>query len=710
MANIPAFISRDPITGFLVFPGSGQGGSPAFGTNGTIQLSNGAGQFTGNAGFNYTAVPITTATGTLTTLNTSTDVVGVGTKFNLELKIGNPLIVLVGAGLIPTTIGTIDTILNNTNLTLVANATQTNTNVNFQTSAFNIVTANADFLPNESNKFGLGNEDFFWKNLNVGPGTITILGKTPGQTADLGLDDNGVAYFDAGVSVPFINVGPQDINPVIGAVGGWKMSPLGDPNIPTTYDLVVQQNSTTSPPTPFGPIYSLIRPIGIMGLVARVDSINGNNTTAIIGGLPFLTIQAAIAAIGAATGITIWILPGTYTLTAGITIPSGCSIRGISVQTVIINLAVTVSTTMITMGTNTRLEDVTCNLTSNTNGVNLTGIEFPGATGTTVTTTSAKLRTMVMNVNNNGVTTGSTSNVFGINCTGVVALGITTTSLFNFNCIKGSTISVLSNGAGTKRALLVSGANTATVRDSNFSVAAPTIGTSTGSYVGVETNDVASLGTVQIRTSTIGCVLPIAGQTFTASDILQTTPATLTNPTYLASAGIQLGPGVDLVTKTAGAKAFSVYSYPLNIYYGLIGTLSHNISSTPPLSYLWPGSLFVSNNANATYPDKTTPPAYFRIPQSMILAGMSASLNDLPAVAKPININIQQIKAADAGKNPIVGLITIPNYSHTFTNLTPKIITHFDTSFNLSTGDYLLVQVDYLGDNAKDLTVQLYLY
>jgi hypothetical protein len=90
-----------------------------------------------------------------------------------------------------------------------------------------------------------------------------------------------------------------------------------------------------------------------LGNVLRVDAVYGIDASGNRGGLPYLTVGAAVAA--AQSGDTVWILPGTYNLEAGITIPSGISIRGLSVQTVILQmLTVTAATTLITMGENTR--------------------------------------------------------------------------------------------------------------------------------------------------------------------------------------------------------------------------------------------------------------------------------------------------------------------------------------------------------------------
>lgn len=315
----------------------------------------------------------------------------------------------------------------------------------------------------------------------------------------------------------------------------------------------------TGPPGPPG--------IAQLGNTAIVDSIYGNDQTASVGGLPYLTVNAAVSAVS--SGQTVWILPGTYTLTSGITLNDGTSIVGLSLQTVIIQMInVTADTTLITMGENCRIENLTILLTS-TQHYTLKGIVFGGTSSVT-----SKLRTSVLTVNNSSAVVGGTSNVYGIEANGIRTL---TSSSFSFNCLKGSTINVLSNGGGNKRGILVSNSNIVTTRDLNVYVAPPISSSSIGSYVGVETNDPSLTGSIQMRTTTIGTKLPIGTDTFTASDILQTTPAIIINPTYLASSGIQMGPGTDLVTKTAGNKGFSTYVYPSIIYYGLRG----NVDSAP---------------------------------------------------------------------------------------------------------------------------------
>jgi hypothetical protein len=431
-----------------------------------------------------------------------------------------------------------------------------------------------------------------------------------------------------------------------------------------------------------------------MGNTAIVDAVYGNNSTASVGGSPYLTIEAAISGITAAgaTGKTIWVLPGTYNLSAGITIPDGSSLRGLSVQTVVIQmLGVNADTTLVSMGTNSRVEDVTLKLTSSGH-YTLKGIVFGGTT-----TNDAKLRTSVLTVDNSGADDTGTSNVYAIECNGPGATPATPGS-FSFNSLKGSTINVYSNGNGNKRGIIVTNTNVVSTRDLNIYVAKPREPTtSTGSYVGVETNDLSPtpLGSIQLRTTTVGCVYPSSLETYTASDILQTTPSSLVNPTYLLSPGIQIGPGVDLVSKSAGSKPFSTYIYPTTIYYGLKGLIK---SATHAAGYLWPGTLTINNG----FPDVTLPPAFYRIQQPVLLSGISSSLNVAPGTGYSLTITVHY--------TPFGGsLITTSPFTVTFSNAeTSK--SFYDSSLRLNTGDLIHLYISYTGGNsntAADATVQL---
>jgi hypothetical protein len=424
------------------------------------------------------------------------------------------------------------------------------------------------------------------------------------------------------------------------------------------------------------------------GNVAIVDAIYGNDSTASVGGTAFSTVAAAINAV--TSGQTVYILPGTYNLSAGITIPSGVSIRGMSVQTCTIQmLNVTANTTLITMGNNTRLEDVTLILTS-AGHYTLKGIVFGGTT-----TTSAKLRTAVLTVNNAAASSGGTSIVTGVECNGTGSLS---SSSFSFNSLKGSTVNVYSNGGGNKRGILVSNTNIVTTRDMNVYVAQPRETTSTGSYVGVETADASNTGSIQMRSTTVGTVTPTAGQSYAASDILQTNPSTIINPTYLASAGIQIGPGTDLVTKTAGGKGFSTYCYPTIIYYGLKG----GISTATTGAYLWPGTQAVSVGG---FPDSGVVPAYFRIQQPSLLSGINCSLNVAPGSGYAVTLLVRYTPIS-------TGIVTDTPFTVTMSSAA-KDGSFYNGSLSLNSGDKIHLYMTYTGNNANnghDITVQIDLY
>ena len=70
------------------------------------------------------------------------------------------------------------------------------------------------------------------------------------------------------------------------------------------------------------------------GNIAMVDAIYGNDETASVSGSPYKTIERALQNVS--YGQTIYILPGTYTLTNSIQLPDGISIHGLSSQTTII--------------------------------------------------------------------------------------------------------------------------------------------------------------------------------------------------------------------------------------------------------------------------------------------------------------------------------------------------------------------------------------
>jgi hypothetical protein len=318
----------------------------------------------------------------------------------------------------------------------------------------------------------------------------------------------------------------------------------------------------------------------------------------------------------------------------------------------------------------------------------LKGINFGGTTSIT-----GKLRTCVLTVDNSAASSGGSSVVTGVESSGTGTLGA---GSFSFNSLKGSTINVFSNGGGNKRGILVSASNIMSSRDVNIYVARPTSTASTGSYVGVETADSSNLGSIQLRATTVGTVTPAAGHSYTASDILQTNPATITDPTYLAQPGIQIGPGTDLVTKTAGGKGFSTYIYPTTIYFGLRGDLKNGTSG----GYMWPGTMVAAGGGNG-FPDTGTPPAYYRVQQPSIISGLSVGLSGAAGTGHTLTILVSH--------TPLGGSLTSTPFTVTL-GATDTELAFYNGSVSVAPGDRIHIQVSYTGGNgntAHDLTVQL---
>lgn len=178
--------------------------------------------------------------------------------------------------------------------------------------------------------------------------------------------------------------------------------------------------------------------------------------------------------------------------------PPGCSLRGVSLLTVTIRQQnVTTNTTLLTMGENSRVEDVNLLLTS-ANHVNLVGVAFPGTTSQT-----AKLRTTSVIVDNSTALTTGTSNVFGVHSFG------TGNPLDNFDAIRASVFTVKSAGLGTKRVLLVNtNVHRFNCRDNNFLI---TSAGGSSSYIGIEVNQSGSQ--LVVRASTIEGITADISQT-----------------------------------------------------------------------------------------------------------------------------------------------------------------------------------------------------
>lgn len=288
---------------------------------------------------------------------------------------------------------------------------------------------------------------------------------------------------------------------------------------------------TTGPTGPTGPILQV-------GNTLIVDAVYGNNTTAIADPTryPFLTIGSALSNVS--SGQTVFVRPGTYN--EKLTIPSGVALRGANVQTVTVQqLNTTSNTTLLTMGSNCRVEDMTFTLTSTSN-VNLTGVDWPS--GTTLT---SKLRTAVVNV----TSSGTNSNTI----VGMLSAGSSPTTYSASDATRSITVNVDASSSGVVRGLYVTGSNWFGMRDTNLNVRG------TGSnIVGVETTNAGSYASIKHSTVRGGDHVAIP-----------------TNHDINRTAGEILLGSVDLVNNSANGNGFSVTTEGAITHYGTTGNFTN---------------------------------------------------------------------------------------------------------------------------------------
>lgn len=419
--------------------------------------------------------------------------------------------------------------------------------------------------------------------------------------------------------------------PGVGKVGTTQIGPIG-PTGPRGQEGTASNTGATGPTGltgatgPTGPTGStgaastVTGPTGVsspLGNVLRVDAVNGNDTLANAAPpystIPFLTITAAIAK--AVSGQTVWVLPGTYN--ESFTIKDGVAVRGMNVQTTTIQLAgVTGTTTLVTMGVQTRLEDVTLNLTSASN-VDLVGVSFPSGTPQT-----AKLRTMVVNV---------TSTATGL-CAiaGIRSAGTSSTAISSANAIRGTTVNVSAGGTGANRGILVSAGNRFAIRDTNVFVSG-----AGANNVGVETTHADAICELKIST--------IAG---TSTNVNQTLHHDINR-----TLGLIVLTGTDLYQNDANGNSFTTTQEPANMFFGMVGNPGNNTRY-----YLVPSVLdiaIVPNSANTLW----TAAKVFPIPwnQPVIVFTFTITFTGTVGVGVTMDFNIHRgIAGATPAETPVL--------------------------------------------------------
>ena len=273
-----------------------------------------------------------------------------------------------------------------------------------------------------------------------------------------------------------------------------------------------------------------------IGNTLTVDAVYGNDTTAAADkyAKPFLTINGALSNVS--SGQTVFLRPGTYN--EKLTVPAGIALRGANTQTVTVQqLNTTSNTTLLTMGSNSRVEDITFTLTSSTD-VSLTGVNWPSGTPL-----SGKLRNTVINVISSG--TGSNTIV------GMLSAGSSATTYSASDAVRSITVNVDASSSGIIRGLYVTGSNWFGVRDTNINA------TGTGSnIVGVETTNAGAYVSLKHGTVRGG------DGTGVRFDINRT------------AGEIQLG-SIDLVNNTANGNGFTVTTEGAVTHYGTTGNFTN---------------------------------------------------------------------------------------------------------------------------------------
>ncbi len=370
--------------------------------------------------------------------------------------------------------------------------------------------------------------------------------------------------------------------PGVGKVGTTQNGPTG----PTGPQGVAGTSANTGATGSIGPT----GPISQVGNTVFVDAVYGNNTTAAADPTryPFLTINSALSNV--TSGQTVFVRPGTYN--EKITMPAGVALRGANVQTVIIQqLNTTSNTTLLTMGSNCRVEDITFNLSSTSN-VNLTGVDWPSGTPLV-----SKLRTAVVNVTSSG--TGSNTIV------GMLSAGSSATTYSASDAIRSCTVSVDASSSGPVRGLYVTGSNWFSSRDTNYNIR----GTG-ANIVGVETTNAGAYASIKHSTVRGG-------------------DASTNHFDINRTAGDILLGSVDLVNNTANGNSFSVTTEGAVTHFGTTGNFTNGTTY-----YLVPG--FVKQG--------DLPTSTFGIPvtQNMIL--FSGTFQSSPALAVGTSVKLTAYK------------------------------------------------------------------
>lgn len=356
----------------------------------------------------------------------------------------------------------------------------------------------------------------------------------------------------------------------------------------------------------------------LFGNVLRVDAVFGSDCSGSRNELPFATINAAMEA--ASSDDVILIFPGTYA--ESFTIKDGVSIVGLSSGASrkggvrIMLTDVTTDTDLITMGEDSRLENVTLSLSS-TADVHLRGIVFPGTTSSTASVSEVRLH-----ISNMGTETGS---IYGIHSIGYGTPDEATIAL------ERSAITISSKGIKATRGILIdTNPNTFNVNDSTIMITNP----DGGSAIGIETNCAGAACTVSNAT--------ISGITADISQTMENSSITLVN-TRLTHANTN---GFNFTSTTlCGVLNWATLGSPGTGNSFMVPGTGATVSAINTLPYILPQALIIKNltvHAN-------TPPGSGTTTFTIFKNGIATSLITTLTDSQTANANTNMSVPCNAG-------------------------------------------------------------
>jgi hypothetical protein len=401
--------------------------------------------------------------------------------------------------------------------------------------------------------------------------------------------------------------------------------------------------------------------VSSFGNILRVDASYGSDTLGAVGTYPFATISKALSV--ATAGQLVQIMPGTYTQTADLTIPANVAIRGAGTQSVLIQrLNATTSATMFTMGSNTRIEDVTLTLTSSTTetaDAAYTAVRIDGSN-----VQSAKLRTLVINVTNNNPLGG---------CGGLVVTGNIDNpgTVTSADTIRGSTINVTTSGAvglaASAGCIVVVGENRVSVRDTNLFITATNC--SGVNIFGCETNSPNSY--LDLRSSLVSASADVLTISYsTVAEISQTDPSSQIILSYTRLQNLE-----------ANDYGFTTAQVPTNIVFGLYKDKTRAFTDADDANYfLMPGTTPAS-----TAIEEYSNAAPFIIEQDCLLRGIFFNANTSISSGS-VKAQIYHNTVIDTSTNPVATLQLDSSNGL-------KVSSNDTFSYKFHKGDYMYVNL-----------------